>query len=42
MVISLRKLIKAAMADYETKLREEWVTLHSSQVGGMFFFNGSF
>ena len=32
MVNSLRKLIKASMADYETKPREKWVTLHASQV----------
>lgn len=33
MVNSLKKLTKAAIADYETKSREEWVTQHASQVG---------
>lgn len=32
MVNALRKLVKGAIADYELKSREEWVTLHSSQV----------
>ena len=32
MVASLRKLAKASIADYESRPREEWVTLHPSQV----------
>ena len=32
MVSSLRKLAKASIADYESRAREEWVTLHPSQV----------
>lgn len=32
MFLSLRKLTKHAIADYETKSREEWVTCHPSQV----------
>lgn len=32
MVSSLRKLAKASIADYESRPREEWVTLHPSQV----------
>lgn len=32
MVTSLRRLAKAAIADYESRPRVEWVTLHSSQV----------
>lgn len=32
MVTSLRKITKAAIADYETKPRHEWATCHPSQV----------
>ncbi|XP_020606446.1 dynein heavy chain 6, axonemal-like [Orbicella faveolata] len=32
MVSSLRKLAKASIADYESRAREEWVTLHPSQI----------
>lgn len=32
MVISLRKLTKAALADFETKPRHIWATQHASQV----------
>lgn len=32
MVASLRKLAKASIGDYESRPREEWVTLHPSQV----------
>ncbi|XP_065178852.1 dynein axonemal heavy chain 6-like [Sycon ciliatum] len=32
MRVSLRKLTKFAIGDYESKLRHEWVTQHSSQV----------
>lgn len=32
MVASLRKLAKGSIADYESRPREEWVTLHPSQV----------
>lgn len=33
MVVSLRKLTKASIADFETRPRHEWATLHASQVG---------
>jgi len=33
MFSSLRKLVRAAMTDYENRSREEWVLLHASQVG---------
>lgn len=32
MVTSLRRSAKASIADYESRPREEWVTLHCSQV----------
>lgn len=32
MVVSLRKLTKAALADFETKPRHVWATQHASQV----------
>lgn len=32
MVVSLRKLTKAAIGDFETKPRHEWATQHASQV----------
>ena len=32
MVISLRKLTKASIGDYETRPRHEWVTGHAGQV----------
>ena len=32
MVISLRKLTKAALVDYDTKPRHIWATQHASQV----------
>ncbi|KAK3733193.1 hypothetical protein QZH41_008554, partial [Actinostola sp. cb2023] len=32
MVTSLRRIAKGAIADYESRPREEWVTLHPSQV----------
>ena len=32
MVVSLRKLTKAAIADFETRPRHEWATMHPSQV----------
>ena len=37
MVSSLRKLAKASIADYESRPREEWVTLHSSQVNSTLY-----
>ena len=37
MVNSLKKMTKAAIADYEVKSREEWVTQHASQVKLIFF-----
>ena len=33
MMTSLKKLTKVAIAEYEMKSREEWVTQHASQVG---------
>ena len=36
MVSSLRRLAKASIADYESRPREEWVTLHPSQVAFSF------
>lgn len=32
MVVSLRKLTKSAIGDFESKLRHEWATQHPSQV----------
>jgi dynein heavy chain len=32
MVTSLRRIAKGAISDYEARPREEWVTLHPSQV----------
>ena len=32
MAVSLRKLSKAALIDFETKPRHEWATQHASQV----------
>jgi len=32
MFISLRKLVRHSMSDYEQKSREDWVLLHPSQV----------
>ena len=32
MVVSLRKLTKAALADFEEKPRHVWATQHASQV----------
>jgi len=32
MFTSLKKLTKVAIAEYEMKSREEWVTQHASQV----------
>ena len=32
MMISLKKLTKAAIADFMTKPRHEWATVHASQV----------
>ena len=32
MVVSLRKLTKAALTDFETKPRHIWATQHASQV----------
>ena len=32
MFVNLRKLTRAAMYDYEQKIREEWVLCHPSQV----------
>ena len=32
MVLSLRRLTKAALLDYEQKPRTEWATCHASQV----------
>ena len=37
MVSSLRKLAKASIADYESRPREEWVTLHPSQVNSTLY-----
>ena len=34
MVISLRKLTKASIGDYEVRPRHEWVTGHAGQVRG--------
>ena len=33
MMVSLKKLTKAAIVDFETKPRHEWATQHPSQVG---------
>jgi len=33
MFVSLRKLVRMAMTDYELKSREDWVLQHASQVG---------
>ena len=35
MVVSLRRLTKSAIGDFETKLRHEWATQHPSQVSDM-------
>lgn len=32
MMVSLKKLIKAGMADFNAKPRHEWATKHASQV----------
>ena len=32
MMVSLRRLTKAAIADFESKPRHEWATQHASQV----------
>lgn len=32
MMVSLKKLAKIALADFDTKLRHEWATQHASQV----------
>ena len=32
MMVSLRKITKAAIGDFETKPRHEWATQHPSQV----------
>lgn len=32
MVVSLKRLSKAALIDFETKPRHEWATKHASQV----------
>lgn len=32
MMVSLKKLTKAALVDFDTKLRHEWATQHASQV----------
>ena len=32
MMVSLKKLMKASMADFDTKPRHEWATKHASQV----------
>ena len=32
MFVNLRKLVRNAITDYESKIREEWVLDHSSQV----------
>lgn len=32
MMISLKKLVKVAIADFDTKLRHQWATQHPSQV----------
>lgn len=45
MVLSLRRLAKAAITDYESRPREEWVTQHASQVQnetGKVWLKGSF
>ena len=42
MFVSLRKLIRSAMTDYEHKSREEWVLLHSSQVRRTVFHSNNF
>ena len=36
MVVSLRKLTKAALADFEEKPRHVWATQHASQVYSLF------
>lgn len=35
MVVSLRRLTKSAIGDFESKLRHEWATQHPSQVSAM-------
>ena len=37
MVVSLRRLTKSAIGDFESKLRHEWVTQHPSQVSAMMY-----
>lgn len=38
MMVSLRKLTKAALADFDTKLRHEWATEHASQASSLQFY----
>ena len=37
MVVSLRRLTKAAIGDFETKPRHEWATQHASQVSATMY-----
>ncbi len=37
MVVSLRRLTKSAIGDFESKLRHEWATQHPSQVSAMMY-----
>lgn len=34
MMVSLKKLTKLAITDFDTKIRHEWATQHPSQVSG--------
>ena len=36
MVVSLRKLTKAAIGDFEIRPRHEWATMHASQVSNVY------
>ncbi len=38
MAVSLRKLTKMSLADFETKPRHEWATQHPSQVNTAFVY----
>ena len=37
MVVSLRRLTKSSIGDFESKLRHEWATQHPSQVSIMMY-----
>ena len=37
MIVSLRRLTKSSIGDFESKLRHEWATQHPSQVSIMIY-----